>query len=278
MVHFQSKTGGRTENQDAFGFITTSYGELIVVCDGMGGHKGGSRASNMAVNVVLEEIQKVDKKQDALSAIKTAIEIANMMICEESRSNPQYHNMGTTLVALLITPDKAICCHVGDSRVYQLRDGKIVYRTFDHSHVFELVKAGLMTEEEARISSQSNIITRALGLSPEVEIDIEGNLSYHFGDRFLLCTDGIWGELPEAELVDFVSQELEVKQIAEELAEKIDSIGFDNGGRHDNLTVALLEIDKNHRPKNKNKKCNKGIPIVEKLKKFFSKHNKTAVS
>lgn len=259
-IFIQSEIGGRSENQDTYGLRQTRYGKLIVVCDGMGGHRGGARASKLAVITILEEMKKASIKHDAVSVLRSAIEKANTRIWDESRSNSAYQNMGTTIVALLIASQKAICCHIGDSRLYQLRAGKIIHRTLDHSHVFELVKAGMMTEEEARVSNQSNIITRALGISPIVEIEMD-NLSYQQGDRFLLCTDGIWGALPEMELIKLASRSGNIEQINKELVEKIDAIGFKNGGKHDNLTAALVDIDQDFEKNNKIKfdKKNKSI-------------------
>lgn len=269
-IIIKSKIGGRAENQDAYASAQIRYGRLVIVCDGMGGHRGGARASKIAVDVVLKEMKKSLKLQDAASFLKSAIETANSKIWDESRSNPEYQNMGTTIVALLITSQEAICLHVGDSRLYQLRAGEIIHRTFDHSHVFELVKAGMMTEEEARVSNHSNIITRALGISPTVEIEMD-NLSYQQGDRFLLCTDGIWGTLSEMELIKLASKPGNIEQINEELVEKIDSIGFRNGGKHDNLTAALVDIGQGFGKNNKIKFGKKRKSIFRMAVKPFRK-------
>ena len=241
-VVFQSKIGGRTENQDSYGSVQTQCGKLIVVCDGMGGLRGGAKASKMAVDVVLEEMQENCKRSNPKYSLKSAIETANEKIWNEGRSKPPYQYMGTTIVALLLTPQKAICCHVGDSRLYQLRDGEIIHRTFDHSYVFDLVKVGMMTEEDARVSSKSNIITRALGIKPTVEVEIDDTLSYQLGDRFLLCTDGICGAVREIDLVYLASLKKDIEWVTENLVEKIDAIGFERGGKHDNLTAALIEV------------------------------------
>lgn len=241
MLYIQSKTGGRHDNQDFYGFAKTKFGEFVVVCDGMGGHKGGRHAAEKAVNTIIYEFTKCMDENPA-NALKKAIKKANAAIWEEGKSNHRYLGMGTTVAALLITPQKAICCHVGDSRIYHLRNGQILHRTYDHSHVFDLVFAGRITEEQARVSVQSNIITRALGLKSSVEIDITDNLSYQKDDRFLLCTDGIWGVVPENELVEMACQNSDVETVVAQLVEKIDSIGFENGGYHDNLTAALIEI------------------------------------
>jgi serine/threonine protein phosphatase PrpC len=242
MIYIQSKTGGRFENQDFYGTAQTQFGELIVVCDGMGGHSGGRHAAEVAVQATIDEVTKSEDTNPA-NALHAAITKANASIWDESHSNNQLKGMGTTLAALLLTQDKAICAHVGDSRIYQLRKGKILHRTFDHSHVFELVKAGLITEEQARLSEKSNIITRGLGIRSIVDVEIKDNLLYQTGDRFLLCTDGIWGMLPENDLIQFVCREGLIEKTTQELTESIDAIGFENGGKHDNLTVAIMEIE-----------------------------------
>jgi protein phosphatase len=242
MIQIQSKTGGRTENQDFYGTAKTPYGELIVVCDGMGGHNGGRHAAEVAVQVIHEELAKCEDT-NAANVLHEAISKANTAIWNESHSNSQLKGMGTTIVALLITPDSAICAHVGDSRIYQLRKGKILHRTFDHSHVFELVKAGLITEEQARLSEKSNIITRGLGIRSSVDVEIAENLLFQKGDRFLLCTDGIWSMIPESELVEQISKKGKVEMVVSNLLEKVDAIGMANGNKHDNLTAALVEMD-----------------------------------
>ena len=267
MTYIQSKTGGRTENQDFYGLAQTRYGEIIVVCDGMGGHNGGRHAAETAVQIIMEEMTNSDVA-NPVDVLQDAISKANAQIWEESQANVALKGMGTTVVALLITPERAICCHVGDSRMYQLRKGKILHRTFDHSHVFEMVKAGLITEEQARLSEKSNIITRALGILPTVDIEITDNLSYQKGDRFLVCTDGIWGVVPEKELVELVSQKSDIETVVTQLTDAIDAIGLENGGRYDNLTAALVEIDTEN-PINKSKSFFHNITcyLIEKFNK-----------
>lgn len=242
MIHIESRTGGRAENQDFYGTAQTQYGELIIVCDGMGGHNGGRYAAELAVNTILKYIETTPETEPQ-NTLQNAINEACTTIWNEAHANPEFKKMGTTIVALLITPEKAISCHVGDSRIYQVRNGEILFRTFDHSHVFEMVKAGLINEEQARLSEKSNIITRALGIKSTVEIEITDNLSYQKGDRFMLCTDGICGMIPESELVKIMTEKGNVETVVSNLVEKIDAIGKAHGGKHDNLTAALVEIE-----------------------------------
>jgi serine/threonine protein phosphatase PrpC len=242
MICIQSNIGGRTENQDSYGSVQTQFGELIVVCDGMGGHNGGRYAAEKAVQIIIEEVVKSDDTNPA-KALQEAILKANDSIWQESNTNAILKGMGSTVVALLITPEGAICCHVGDSRVYQLRKGKVLHRTSDHSHVFDLVRLGKITEEQARLSDNSNIITRSLGIKLALNVDIADNLSYKTGDRFLLCTDGIWSMIPESQLIEMISEDDDVESVVSNLIETINTIGIGHGGKYDNLTAALIEME-----------------------------------
>ena len=232
--------GGRSENQDYFQFMDTNFGLLAIVCDGMGGKNGGKYAAELAVTKIIEAIL-ADQGNNQKELIVAAITNANEIIFGESQRNEALRGMGTTVTVLLINENQAICFHVGDSRIYQLHNGHILYRTFDHSKVFEMVSRGILTEEEARVSSESNIINRALGIRPDVEISVSEDLPYKKGDRFLICTDGIWGAVPETQLVEMVSLKKPINEVVLQLAEDIDQIGIDNGGIHDNLTAVLIE-------------------------------------
>jgi len=242
MTYIQSNIGGRSENQDFYGSAQTKFGELIVVSDGMGGYNGGRYAAEKAVQIIIEEVTKSNDTNLA-KALQRAILKANETIWHESNTNISLKGMGTTVAALLITSERAICCHVGDSRVYQLRKGEVLHRTSDHSLVFDLVRLGQITEEQARLSDKSNIITRSLGKRSIVDIEITANLSYHIGDRFLLCTDGIWSMIPENQLIEMISEEGNVESIITNLIDKMNTIGIAHGGNHDNLTAALLEVE-----------------------------------
>ena len=236
MIYIKSDIGGRIENQDSFGSTQTKFGELIIICDGMGGHNGGRHAANRAVQIIIEEVAKSIDINPA-KTLQKAILKANEAVLQESSTNASLKGMGSTVVALLVTPERAICCHVGDSRIYQLRKGKILHRTSDHSLVFDLVRQGKMTEEQARLSDKSNVITRSLGISPTVNVEIADNLSYQTDDRFLLCTDGIWSMIPENQLIEMISEEVDVESVVAKLVEKINTIGIACGGNHDNLLL-----------------------------------------
>jgi serine/threonine protein phosphatase PrpC len=243
-IHILSRTGGRDENQDSFGSCQTPHGYLAVVCDGMGGARGGSTASRLAVETILESVSNTTLSH-AGQILAEAITKANGMIYQTGRTHPNLQGMGTTVVALLIDEYKATAAHVGDSRIYQVRGNKKIFRTFDHSMVFELVRRGRISEEQARLSAESNVILRALGTKPEVEVEINDDIAYLKGDRFLLCSDGIWGAVDEKEVLRLIRSDKSPQKTAEIIVETIDKLGIKNGGGHDNLTAGLIEMNAN---------------------------------
>ena len=239
-----SRIGGRKENQDSAGLKETKSGYLVVVCDGMGGMQGGSVASQLAVQTILETVASADKQSNPSMTLIKAIRNANMAIIEEGQNNPNLQGMGTTVTALLLTPYSALTAYVGDSRIYQLRKGKKVFRTFDHSMVFEMVRKKVISEEQARLSAQSNVILKALGITPDIEVEIEER-PYLKGDRFILCTDGFWGAMPEDEFVRHLSENNPINKILDSTANVVESIGRNSGNEYDNLTAAILEMNSN---------------------------------
>lgn len=247
----ESRIGGRSENQDSYGSLDTPYGFVVTVCDGMGGGPGGKTASSIAVKEILLGIKEGNPDDTATNIVIKAIRRANLAIIEAGKENPSLKGMGSTCTVLLISTESAIVAHCGDSRVYQLRGRTKVFRTFDHSMVFDLVKQKVITEEQARLSAQSNVITRALGIKPDIEVDIT-ELSYDAGDRFLLTTDGIHGAISEPKLIEMVSDKKHaLGTVADEIATTIDGKGRNEGGSHDNLTLAIIETNINSKLRSK---------------------------
>lgn len=257
--------GGREENQDSCAIKQTSRGLLALVCDGMGGMSGGAQASSMAVKEIISYIDNLsaddDVQDDNQILLKRAISHANSVIYNESLASSRGGEMGTTVTALLIDENKATVAYVGDSRVYQLRNGKKKFRTFDHSMVFELVKKNVLSEEQARLSEQSNIILKAVGIKPEVSADTF-DLSYDKGDSFVLCSDGIWGRLPEKELIKNLSRKKHPKVITETLAMNIHQRAKAEGGRHDNLTAAMIITKTNSKNRTKMEELIKKLLMI----------------
>lgn len=236
----ESRIGGREENQDHAWYIDTPIGLLLVVCDGMGGGPGGRTASHTAVDTILSVLEDVSPKTALQDALFYGIEKANEAIYNMAIKNADLRGMGTTVVAMLINENGAVVAHVGDSRLYQLRESKVVFRTADHSKVAEMVREGLMTEEEARNHPRSNIITRALGIRPVIEIEID-SLTFQAHDRFVLCTDGVWGMIPQEKIIKNLTRPMGLVELTELVVAEIDNKGNKNGGGHDNLTLAILD-------------------------------------
>jgi protein phosphatase len=181
----------RLENEDSIGTYPDTG--LAVLADGMGGHQAGEVASRMAVDVIvryLTDPYSPDKHQSVEKRVSESIRRANKSIHEAARERPEYAGMGSTVVVALLRDGMLVVGHVGDSRLYRLRAGQLEQITLDHSVVQELVSRGLFTLEEAQQSVGKNLVTRALGVDPEVEADV-ATLPLQPGDIFLLCSDGL---------------------------------------------------------------------------------------
>jgi serine/threonine protein phosphatase PrpC len=231
----------RTENQDAAVFTRPSddrvlgtHGVIALVCDGMGGCKGGEVASTMAC----EKIPKAYFAGDgpAPAALRAALEAANAEIYQAAQVQPDLHGMGTTAVAFAITRSHGWLAYVGDSRLYLIRRGQIYRMSEDHSMVFEMVHKGLLTPEEARNHQDRNVLSRALGSRPQVEVSCwEEPFPIQPGDRFLLCSDGLHDLVTDAKMLELAnSGELGAA------TERLVRTANENGG-HDNISVILLE-------------------------------------
>lgn len=237
----ESLQGGRPENQDFMGFADTPLGFAMVLCDGMGGGPGGRTASNVVVDTVISTLSSYKKGDDIKTAMRQAIAVADNKIAEMTAHTPELQGMGTTIVILVINKRSAHVAHVGDSRLYQFRSGRKVFRTNDHSQVGELVRQGALTEEQARVAPNSNVITRAINGHGIAQPDIT-ELPYESGDRFALCTDGIWGALPEKELIEKLTKGKSASGTVMGTTIDVDKIGNTNGGMHDNLSLVVIDM------------------------------------
>jgi protein phosphatase len=247
----ESRIGGRSENQDSYGYSETPFGFLITVCDGMGGGPGGKTASSIAVEEIIKGVVEGNKDDTLSNILIKSIRRANLAIIAKGKEVPRLQGMGSTCTVVLINEDCAVIAHVGDSRVYQLRGKSKVFRTFDHSMVFDMVRQGVITEEQARLSAQSNVITRALGIKTDIEVDVSIR-PYQAGDRFMLCSDGIHGTMPEPDLIAYATDRKHpLGAVVDGLATTVDGKGHNEGGGHDNLTLAIVETNINSKLKEK---------------------------
>ena len=213
-----------------------------IVADGMGGHQAGDVASLMAVNAFRGALERNAAKpelseQEGKMLIRQAISEANETIYAMAAGDDRYHNMGTTIVAALLHANNAIIGHVGDSRAYKVTKDSIDLLTVDHSLVNELVKSGQLTEEEAAIHPRRNVLTRAIGTDPNVEIDVQA-IQWSPEDVLLLCSDGLTNMVSEREMLAVIASDSDSPLEAK--ADHLIQLALEAGG-DDNITVVLLQ-------------------------------------
>lgn len=256
----------RTNNEDKIG-EDQEIG-LVVLADGMGGYKSGEVASEIAVNTILEELRakipclspgEIDEQtgytKESLVARNSVVK-ANDAIFSMSSNDAQHRGMGTTLVMGVFYDNQITIAHVGDSRMYRFRNGKLQQITVDHTLLQELVDRGFYTQEEANISLNKNLVTRALGIEGSIAVDIKEDIAMP-GDIYLLCSDGLTDMVDDQEINETV---IAFRDNLDQLADKLIALANNNGGR-DNISVLLAQPNKEF-PGKKNWKS--------KFDKFFS--------
>jgi serine/threonine protein phosphatase PrpC len=235
----------RTNNEDSIGTEATLG--LAVVADGMGGYEGGEIASALAVETILNEladrIEQLRKKHaddDSIEysveslAVRDAIKKSNEIIYNAAKNEPQYQGMGTTIVLALFYDNRLTVAHVGDSRLYRLREDRLELITVDHTLMQQLIQRGFYTAQEARESMNKNLVIRALGTDPEVEVDIQEDIALP-GDIYLLCSDGLNDMIDDGEI------HLTLKRYNDNLdlaAAELVKLANKKGGK-DNISVIL---------------------------------------
>lgn len=230
----------RSNNEDAFYICNENciLDNLYIIADGMGGHKAGEVASSIAINAfnkyLSESICKPVNESAILDIMVDAIQTSNKEIYKISEENPEFLGMGTTFDAAVVCKNKIFIAHVGDSRVYIMREKKLFQVTKDHSLVMEMVKNGEITMEEALVHPNRNIITRALGTKNDIEIDtfIE---NINDVDIILMCTDGLTNMIKDSEIENILNLE---KSVEEKLEILVDTAN--NNGGLDNISVILI--------------------------------------
>jgi serine/threonine protein phosphatase PrpC len=210
---------------------------LAIVADGMGGHQAGDIASQMAIEVIQEQLQTLDKDMSidlCKAALQSAIEKANQTVYEFAAGREQFHGMGTTVVAILANEDFLAIGHIGDSRAYLVHKERIGQLTEDHSLVTELLRSGQISAEEALHHPRRNVLTRALGTDAKVEVDV-GHFLWQQGDIVLMCSDGLSGQLDSQALLFILNNDHDLHWKADQLVAEALRAGGD-----DNITVILL--------------------------------------
>ena len=226
----------RSENQDAFWLEQLDkQAAIAVVCDGMGGVHGGQEASKLAVASLKNTLNRLKPNEKFNIAFDNAVKQCNQIVYNESQNSEDLSGMGTTLVLALVKEGKAYVGNVGDSRAYHITNGSITQITKDHSAVQELVDSGHITERQAKIHPNKNVITRAIGISDEIDYDYF-EVSVSSGDIILLCSDGLSNYVDENE-IQFEASGGEF----DDLAIRLINLANSRGGT-DNITVTAIQV------------------------------------
>jgi serine/threonine protein phosphatase PrpC len=252
-LHIAKRTDvGRVRDHNEDFIFTDSTRGIAVLADGMGGMNAGEVASSMSVHVVVDELvgfvdgastlQSADIEEDEqpsseIGFMQATVEKANSAVFHVSQTQPQCRGMGTTIVATLFQDDKVVVGHIGDSRLYRFCNGELDQITKDHSFVQELIDKGLYTKEEARSSSQKNVVTRAVGIAPTVEVEVNVH-DVLPDDLYLLCSDGLTDLVPDKDIrrsIDLFGNDL--AGMADHLVE----IANASGGK-DNISIILIRV------------------------------------
>lgn len=227
----------RQANEDYFGNFETKNGYVFIVCDGMGGHVGGAKASQIAVGIIRDCLQQLDYKTP-FEALSQSIIAANDSILTYADKNPELNGMGTTCVALLVVGSDVYYAHAGDSRIYLFSNKKLMRITKDHSFVQNMIDLGGLTEEEAEKHPRKNEITNALGLKNMKPPTVcKTQIQAAKGDKFLLCTDGLTGMVSDSEMENVLKNSMELQGKANLLIDLANK-----AGGTDNITVQIVEI------------------------------------
>ena len=233
----------RERNEDCVAICENMVGEkLLIVADGMGGHKDGEVASHLALNLITERfknISSVGNKEDAINWIQNTVSEANVAIFKYVTEHPESQGMGTTIVLAILTPSFLLIGNIGDSSGYVYKNKKLHKITIDHTLVNLLVKSGEITEEEARNHPKKNVLMKALGSSTNVEMDI---FNVELGvDGIFLCSDGLTNMLEDSQISKVLSENITLKERLEKLVFKAN-----NRGGNDNISIACLIKEENN--------------------------------
>jgi protein phosphatase len=233
----------RENNEDSYAYwesdddaVFERLGRLVIVADGMGGCEGGQFASNIAVETV-QRSYITDTAAEPQARLLSAFHVAHSQVQQKAREKPALRGMGTTLTAFALLGNRVIFAHVGDSRIYLFRAGKLRPLTRDHSLVARLVANGVIRAADAESHPQKHVLTAAVGVSDEIHPDApDETIVVQPGDQLLACTDGLWGQLSDEEIANAL-----IGNAPAEACRKLVQLAKDHGGP-DNITLQIMRI------------------------------------
>lgn len=241
-MNFQLEIGKRTDigkvrqiNEDSYDSLGGDYGFVLIVCDGMGGHKGGEVASGLSVESIKNYFLALGDNYNPHKELNASVKAANNALLNAARKNPSLNDMGSTVVIALIKDGKLFTVNLGDSRIYLVRNSDIIQLTKDHSLVQQMVDSNLITPEAAKYHPKKNIITKSLGIDIDVQPDISDPIQLLKEDVIILCSDGLTTYVEDKEI--FLIASKNPPQIA---ADKLIELANERGGS-DNTTVLIAK-------------------------------------
>ncbi|MBO6060715.1 MAG: Stp1/IreP family PP2C-type Ser/Thr phosphatase [Clostridia bacterium] len=231
---YRSDTGLRKHNEDSFYVPEEGHIPMVIVADGMGGHRAGEVASSVAVSRIVRYVNRAEPGLSTITLLRQAINDANREVYETALEDESCTGMGTTVVMALLAPNKYTVANIGDSRLYHFDGQRLRRVTLDHSYVQELVSSGFITEAQAREHPQRNLVTRAIGTSrfEKADVSVRG---WRHGDTLLLCSDGLCGAVEDPEIERVMRSVPDLLDCCDELTE----LALERGSK-DNITVVLV--------------------------------------
>jgi protein phosphatase len=226
----------REINEDYFGSFSGSFGNLLLVCDGMGGHKGGEIASRLAVETISNYFEKLNDSYNISEEINKSLEAANTSIILKAKEDTELKDMGSTVVLVLVKNGLAYYTSLGDSRIYKISEGAIQQITKDNSLVQQMVDSNIITENEAKVHPKKNVITKALGTNEEFKPEFYEPFKLQVNDKLILCSDGLTAHVDDEEIF-----ELSKNNPPQQAAQKLVELANERGGT-DNITVQIAAV------------------------------------
>lgn len=244
-IAINSNIGGREQNQDFALAFKGKMGTLLVLCDGAGGYNGGAFASKWVASYIINSFINYKGDVEIKEFLINSIIESNRQLIEQGDENSDLNGMKTTLAMIYIHKSKGISFHLGDSRIYQIRNGRIIFRTKDHSYVQELLNDKKISKKDAQKHPKSNVITRALGATLKIQIEVK-DLKIKESDIILLTSDGVHGLLSDRQILSTVNNGSNLSEINKKLCDLSEAEGIKTkNSKHDNLTVLIFSQEFN---------------------------------